>query len=655
MTLSIRRLLLLVQGILALALVALGLRAWFAEQANQARIVGLRGEVVAPLERLWTLSDAYAVSVVDLAHKLRNGGLDFGAGRTTLAAAEARIEQAFGALRAAPPSGAHWPQVLAALPPAEAVVAELRAALAAEDRAALDRLVLDRLYPSVDPLTEAIGQLTAAVIARADATVAAKLEAGAAATRDILVAGLLGLLAVLGSGWVVQARISRPLTGLAETTAHLAAGRLDTPVPHAGRRDEIGAVAAALDQLRRRAAEAAELRAAQEAERQSAAAAKTTALRGMADRVEEEGRAAVDAIGGKVAAMHGHAASMTESAERAASASSAVAGAAHEVMQHAESGAAATEELSASIRSITAQVEAAAAAARRAVQRTEAGSRAIDGLEEAVRRIGDVARLIGDIAGQTNLLALNATIEAARAGEAGKGFAVVAQEVKTLATQTGRSTEEIARQLAEVRDATGAVVVAVRETLDAIGELDGISASIADAMTQQNAATQDIARTVAGTAAAARAVAERTAAIGTESAAVGARAREVTEAAEGATAAMQELRRRLVQAVRTSTEDVDRREQPRLTLDLAATLRQGGRDSPVRVANLAPGGAALRDAPALPIGARVALRLPDGGAELRATVLEPDGALLRVGFDLPGLETARLEALGQPVPLRHAA
>jgi methyl-accepting chemotaxis protein len=232
---------------------------------------------------------------------------------------------------------------------------------------------------------------------------------------------------------------------------------------------------------------------------------------------------------------------------------------------------------------------------------------------------------------------------------------VVAQEVKTLATQTGRSTEEIARQLAEVRDATGAVVLAVRETLDAIGELDGISASIADAMSQQSAATQDIARTVAGTAAAARAVADRTAAIGTESGAVGSRAREVTEAAEAATIAMRELRRRLVHAVRTSTDDVDRRSEARLTLDLPVTLHHDGRGMAARLVNLSAGGAALQDAPPLPVGSRVALRLPDSGPELRGSVLDADGGVLRLGFDSPEISAARLAGLAAPLAVPRAA
>jgi methyl-accepting chemotaxis protein len=130
------------------------------------------------------------------------------------------------------------------------------------------------------------------------------------------------------------------------------------------------------------------------------------------------------------------------------------------------------------------------------VQRTEAGSRAIEGLEEAVRRIGDVARLIGDIAGQTNLLALNATIEAARAGEAGKGFAVVAQEVKNLAGQTARATEDIARQIGAIQTSTKTAVEAAREVASAMTDIERVTTAIASAVEEQSAATREISQNV---------------------------------------------------------------------------------------------------------------------------------------------------------------
>jgi methyl-accepting chemotaxis protein len=545
MRLRIGPLLIAVQLGLALLLGSALLRASVFEDGNRMHFAALRAEAVAPLGHLKALSDAYAVSVVDLAHKVRNGGMAAEEGRRGLAEAERGIADAFAALRAAPPPVEGWNGVLAALPAAEAVLAGLRQALAANDRAALERLVLQQLYPGIDPLTEAIGLVADRVIARADAAVAAAALDAARFGRDLAAIGLVALIVVAGAALLIRRRVTLPLADLARVTGALAAGRLATEVPHCTRRDEIGAVAQALDALRLGAAEAAALRASQEQERMAAEAARTAALRAMADRVEQEVRGSVEAIGGRVETMRHSAAGMAASADRAAEAAQAVARAAEEVMHHAQSGAAATEQLSAAIRSVNAQVAAATEASRQAVARTEANSAAIDSLQETVRRIGDVAHLIAEIAGQTNLLALNATIEAARAGEAGKGFAVVAQEVKSLASQTGRSTEEIARQLAEVRSRTEAAVAAVRETREAIGALDSIAAAIADAIAQQSAATDDIARTVAGTAEAARAVAGRTAAIGAESGQVRGLARDVSGAADAVAGSIMELRQRL--------------------------------------------------------------------------------------------------------------
>ncbi len=146
----------------------------------------------------------------------------------------------------------------------------------------------------------------------------------------------------------------------------------------------------------------------------------------------------------------------------------------------------------------------------RAVAAGEDTRKTISTLNQEVEHIGAVADMIGEIAARTNLLALNATIEAARAGEAGKGFAVVASEVKQLAMQTARSTEEIARHIAQVRSATGASVAAVAQIDQTIAEIDAIAQTIAVSVQEQNAATAEIARNVAESASAANEITLRT-------------------------------------------------------------------------------------------------------------------------------------------------
>ena len=163
---------------------------------------------------------------------------------------------------------------------------------------------------------------------------------------------------------------------------------------------------------------------------------------------------------------------------------------------NADTVAAAAEELSASIDEINRQMAQSTATSRDAVEEAERTSSVVADLSNMADKIGEVVRLINDIASQTNLLALNATIEAARAGEAGKGFAVVAGEVKALAQQTARATEDIDRQVAALRDVTGGVVTAIEDIRETIGKIDHISSSIAAAVEEQGAATRDIARNV---------------------------------------------------------------------------------------------------------------------------------------------------------------
>ncbi len=217
-------------------------------------------------------------------------------------------------------------------------------------------------------------------------------------------------------------------------------------------------------------------------------------------RMADDFEASVGKVARSVAAaaetMKGTAESLSEVASDTGKRAIAVAAATEQASTNVQTVAASAEELAASVQEISRQVAESTAIASRAAAEAEATDGTVKGLAEAAAKIGDVVRLISDIAGQTNLLALNATIEAARAGEAGKGFAVVASEVKNLATQTAKATEEIGAQISAMQGATDAAVRAIRSIGETIGRMNAIAASIAAAVEQQGAATQEIARSV---------------------------------------------------------------------------------------------------------------------------------------------------------------
>jgi methyl-accepting chemotaxis protein len=217
-------------------------------------------------------------------------------------------------------------------------------------------------------------------------------------------------------------------------------------------------------------------------------------------RMADDFEASVGKVARSVAAaaegMKATAEALSEVASDTGKRAVAVAAATEQASTNVQTVAASAEELAASVQEISRQVAESAAIASRAASEAEATDGTVKGLAEAAARIGDVVRLISDIAGQTNLLALNATIEAARAGEAGKGFAVVASEVKNLASQTAKATEEIAAQIAAMQGATAAAVGAIRSIGETIGRMNTIAVSIAAAVEQQGAATAEIARSV---------------------------------------------------------------------------------------------------------------------------------------------------------------
>jgi methyl-accepting chemotaxis protein len=308
----------------------------------------------------------------------------------------------------------------------------------------------------------------------------------------------------LGSGLIIAIGaiafsfwgIARPIGDITGSMSELAAGETETDIPFATRRDEIGRMAAAVQVFKDNMLKARRL------EAEAAAAKEENERRRKADmhRLANEFEAAVGGIIGAVSSsateLEASAGTLTKTAEITQERSGSVAAASEEASANVRSVAAATEEITSSVNEIGRQVYESSQIATEAVKQAQQTDSRITQLSQAAGRIGDVVKLITAIAEQTNLLALNATIEAARAGEAGRGFAVVASEVKALAAQTGKATEEIGTQIAGMQAATQESVAAINAIGATITRISQITSAIAAAVEQQGAATQEISRNV---------------------------------------------------------------------------------------------------------------------------------------------------------------
>jgi len=362
-------------------------------------------------------------------------------------------------------------------------------------------LQADEIYhKNLAPLiVESIGKLKVAETAlkkdykESRATAEAVID-GTTSVQEIAggLATLFGLIVAL----LIARSIVGPLTSMTRAMGALAGGDLEIEIPGRGKADEIGDMAKAIQVFKDNMADTERLRHEQtELEARQAESRKADMVR-LADQFEQAVGEIVDTVSSASGELETSAGTLTATATRAQDLSTEVASASQEASANVQAVASATEELSSSVSEIARQVQESARIASEAVGQASKTNDRVSELSKAAARIGDVVELISTIAGQTNLLALNATIEAARAGEAGRGFAVVASEVKALAEQTAKATGEIAQQVSGIQAATEESVGSIREISGTIARLSEISSTVAAAVEEQGAATQEISRNV---------------------------------------------------------------------------------------------------------------------------------------------------------------
>jgi methyl-accepting chemotaxis protein len=524
------------------------------------------------------------------------------------------------------------------------------------DRLAARRIAETRLDPLSDPLMRDLDTLVRGAQDSLARTQAYADGEARGMVRTMLAVSALALLFGVGlTLWLFTIGITRPLTAFAAEVARVAAGDLDRPVQGGTRRDEVGALARALEgfreqglEKRRMTAEAARVQAEKD-RRQEAMDQHVQDFGGSASAVMRAVTAAASSMAAATTEMTGITATLRGSTARTGAQAEASAG-------DLSAAAAATEELVASIGEIARQVREATIAVGTTAEEAGRGEGRMAELASAAREIGEVVRLIEDIAGRTNLLALNATIEAARAGEAGKGFAVVAQEVKALASQTAKATADIAGRIGAVQASAEATGQSISLIGAEVGRVRAIADAIDGAITQQGAATREIATKVQ------QVVATSQAAVGAMVEAGGLAdrsdeaSRRVLDAARGVEEEARTLGAELDAFLVAMRDTRERRKYERIDGgNRPVRVTAGDRGCTATMANLSRGGAYLRgELAGWPVGEQVRIVLPGSDASVVARLVRHDGELAAFAFRQDPESLALIDAALEAITRRAA-
>jgi methyl-accepting chemotaxis protein len=400
------------------------------------------------------------------------------------------------------------------------------------------------------PIT--VGRLSNAVKVAEAALDAAKehtsLQHSAALSSLVLQLTLLAsaLALTFGAMMVVTRRVIKPLHNMSDAMLKVAAGDLTVDTGYTARRDEIGALAGALETFKQQAVDKARIEQ-QERERNAGAETRQKTIEGYVGEFETMVRQTLQQLGDASSQMRTTSSGLSAVSRKTNQRVQVAEKASGEASMSVESVASASEELSASINDISQQAAHAAGIASRAVDQARETDGTVQGLAKSAGRIGEVVGLINTIAAQTNLLALNATIEAARAGDAGRGFAVVASEVKSLASQTAKATDEISEQIADIQKVANEAIDAIKGIGTIIGQVNEVATAIAAAVQEQGAATQEITRSTQHAAQGTKNVADNITGVKTDADAAAAAADDVKHASETLETQSQQLGNQVTQ------------------------------------------------------------------------------------------------------------